>query len=327
MRRRVAFQGERGAFGEAAIAAAWPNEAEPVPLPTFADVVRAVADGRVSAGVLPVENSIAGPVHESIDALSGSDAIQVVGETVVPIRQCLMAPEGASLETLATIESHPVALAQCRAFLRRHPRIRVVPVSDTAQAARDVAAAKDRKRGAVAGRVAAVRYGLTILAEGIEDERENHTRFVIIALASNGSGARMARIPKRWRRFHAVRGATTVETDDPQRIAEATRELLRAVLERNGVEDCQIVSVLFSATSDLTSDFPARAARDLGLTDVALMCMTEIPVPGALARCIRVMVHVELEHPRGPLSPVYLRGAESLRRDIPLPSGQAAAGD
>lgn len=324
MRRRVAFQGERGAFGEAAIAAAWPNEAEPVPLPTFADVVRAVADGHVSAGVLPVENSIAGPVHESIDALSGSNAIQVVGETVVPIRQCLMAPEGASLESLLTIESHPVALAQCRAFLRRHPRIRVVPVSDTAQAARDVAAANDRKRGAVAGHVAARRYGLTILAEGIEDESENHTRFVIIAPA-NGSGARMARTPKRWRRFHAVRGATTVETDDPQLIAEATRELLRAVLERNGVEDCQIVSVLFSATSDLTSDFPARAARDLGLTDVALMCMTEIPVPGALARCIRVMVHVELEHPLGPLSPVYLRGAESLRRDIPLPGGQEAA--
>jgi prephenate dehydratase len=325
MRRHVAFQGERGAFGEEAIAAVWPNEAEPVPLPTFADVVRAVADGRVAAGVLPIENSIAGPVHESIAALSATNAVHIVGESVVPVTLCLLAPDGASLGTLRSVESHPVALAQCRAFLARHPWITAVSVGDTAQAARDVAAAGEPGRGAVAARSAALRYGLTILAEGIEDERENRTRFVII---TRGDHARPGPASTRERRrFHAVRGATTVEADDSRLIREATRELLQSLLHRNGVRDDQIVSALFSTTGDLTSEFPARAARELGWGDVALMCMTEIPVPGSLARCIRVLLHVELEHPRAPLSPVYLRGAESLRLDIVPLSSQTAAID
>ncbi|MGH7709974.1 MAG: chorismate mutase, partial [Gemmatimonadaceae bacterium] len=129
------------------------------------------------------------------------------------------------------------------------------------------------------------------------------------------------------RTFHAVRGATTVEADDPQLIRDATRDLLRAILDSNEIQDDQVVSVLFSATGDLTSDFPARAARDLGWTDTALMCMTEISVPGALPRCIRVMLHIELEHPRARLVPVYLRGAEALRRDLALPLDQLAASD
>ncbi len=315
MPRKVGFQGEPGAFGEEAIAALWPNDADPVPLPTFADVVRAVADGQVDVGVLPVENSIAGPVPESIDALSTSAAIKVVGETTVRITQCLMAPEGACMETLATVESHPVALAQCRVFLSRYAWITVVPVSDTAGAARNVAAARDSRRGAIAGRRAAQRYGLAILAEGIEDDSASHTRFIVIAPA-NGSHPHRKPVSKPWRRFHAVRGATTVDADDPQLIRAATRELLLAILDRNDVQEDQVVSALFSATADLTSDFPARAARDLGWFDTPLMCMTEIPVRGALARCIRVMLHIEREQPRGRIVPVYLRGAEALRRDL-----------
>lgn len=326
MPRQVAFQGERGAFGEEAIAAVWPNEADPVPMATVADVVHAVADGRVDAGVLPVENSIVGPIRESVAALTVSGAVQVIGETTVRVTQCLMAPEGASLETLFTAESHPVALAQCCAFLRRHAWIAAVPASDTAGAARAVAEAKDPRRGAIAGRGAAMRYGLAILAEGIEDDSESRTRFVIIASA-NGSRPRPALGTRHWRRFHAIRGATTVEADDPQLIREATRDLLSAVLERNDIQDDQIVSVLFSATSDLTREFPASAARDLGWTNTPLMCMTEIPVPGALARCLRVMLHVELEHPRAPMVPVYLRGAEALRRDLVLSLDPRAAVD
>ncbi|MGQ0641383.1 MAG: chorismate mutase [Gemmatimonadaceae bacterium] len=312
MSRLIAFQGERGAFGEEAVAAVWPNEAEPIPMSTFAAVVHAVADGRVAAGVLPVENAIAGAVHESVDALNASTGVRVVGETVVPITQCLMAPEGASIEMLRSIESHPAALAQCRVFLRRYPRIGVVPVADTAGAARVVAAANDVRRAAIAGRGAAARYGLSILAEGIQDTSDNSTRFVIIAPAVPVRQLLSAR----WRRFHAVRGATAVDADDPGWIREATRELLRALLQRNAVTGEHVVSALFSTTNDLTSDFPARAARDLGWTDTPLMCMSEIPVPGALARCIRVMLHVELEHPRAAMSPVYLRGAETLRLDL-----------
>ncbi len=314
MPRQIAFQGELGAFGEEAIAATWPNEVEPMPMPTFEAVVRAVADGRVAGGVLPVENSIAGSVHDSVNALNASSAVHVVGETVVPITQCLMAPEGARLETLQSVESHPTALAQCRSFLQRLAQVTVVPVADTAGAARAVADANDPRRGAIAARGAAARYGLTILAEGIEDTNDNRTRFLIIARASPNRKL----LTTRWRKFHAVRGATAVEADDPETIREATCELLRALLERNAISGDHVVSAFFSTTNDLTSDFPARAARELGWTDTALMCMTEIPVPGALARCIRVMLHVELEHPRAALIPVYLRGAEALRQDLPL---------
>lgn len=315
MPRQVGFQGEPGAFGEEAISALWPNDADAVPLATFADVVQAVADRRVDVGVLPVENSIAGPVQDSVDALSANAAIRVIGETTVRITQCLLAPEGARVDTLATVESHPVALAQCRTFLTRHGWITAVPVFDTAGAARDVAAARDSRRGAIAGRGAALRYGLAILAEGIEDDNESHTRFVVIAPA-NGSSAHRSPVTKHCRRFHAVRGATTVEADDAQLIRAATRDLLRAILDGNDIREDQVVSVLFSATGDLTSDFPARAARDLGWFDTPLMCMTEIPVRGALERCIRVMLHVELEQSGARLVPVYLRGAEVLRRDL-----------
>lgn len=119
-----------------------------------------------------------------------------------------------------------------------------------------------------------------------------------------------------WRRLHAIRGATTVKVDDPEEICEATTELLRSVIERNGICREEIVSVLFSSTSDLTSEFPARAARAMGWCDMPLMCMTEIPVTGALQRCIRVMLHIELERPRAEMVPVYLRGAEALRPDL-----------
>lgn len=187
MLRRVAFQGEPGAFGEDAIAALWPNDADAVPQPTFVDVVRAVTAGSVDAGVLPVENTIAGSVRESVEALAASDAVLVVGETTIPVSHCLMAPNGAVLESLAVVESHPVAIAQCKKFLSRRPWITVVMKHDTAGAARAVASAADPRRSAIAGRRAALRYGLLILAEGIQDARENCTRFVVIARKSRGA--------------------------------------------------------------------------------------------------------------------------------------------
>jgi len=119
------------------------------------------------------------------------------------------------------------------------------------------------------------------------------------------------------RRLHAIRGATTVDRDEPSRICAATRELLRDIVRRNRLEPTEIVSALFTVTGDLKSEFPARAARELGWSDVALMCMTEIPVPGSLDRCIRVLVQVERARPRAPIRHVYLRRAASLRPDLP----------
>ena len=120
---------------------------------------------------------------------------------------------------------------------------------------------------------------------------------------------------RRPRRLHAIRGATTVERDDPALILAATRELLREIVTRNGLAIDDIVSAVFTLTPDLHTQFPAIAAREIGWTDVALLCTMEIPVPGALERTIRVMLHVELEEPRASVTHVYLGATASLRPD------------
>jgi chorismate mutase len=114
----------------------------------------------------------------------------------------------------------------------------------------------------------------------------------------------------------AIRGATQVDADDRDQVLAATRELVSTVLERNALEHEQIISILFTATPDLVSEFPALAARELGFGDVPLMCATEIAVPHALPRVLRLMAHVETETPRAEIQHVYLRGAQALRRDI-----------
>ena len=114
----------------------------------------------------------------------------------------------------------------------------------------------------------------------------------------------------------AIRGATQVDADDRAQVLEATRELVSAVLERNALEHDDIISILFTATPDLVSEFPALAARQLGIGDVPLLCAQEIDVAGAMPRVIRVMVHAETERTKAQVRHVYLRGAVALRRDI-----------
>jgi chorismate mutase len=118
-------------------------------------------------------------------------------------------------------------------------------------------------------------------------------------------------------RVRALRGATTVATDEPAAIVEATAELLAAMLERNEAVPADLVSVVFTATRDLTSEFPASAARRLGIGEVPLLCAAEIDVPGALPRCIRVLVHLYTARDYATLRHVYLREARSLRTDLP----------
>ncbi|HEY8176547.1 MAG TPA: prephenate dehydratase [Gemmatimonadaceae bacterium] len=179
---RVAFPGERGAYSEDAVAAIWPH-AEAVPTRTPLDVASAVSAGDVDAGVFPVENTLAGSVVASYDALAKNDDLHAVAEAVVRIRHCLLAANGATLESIELVESHPVALAQCTIFLARYPRIEVRAATDTARAAREVAEAGDARRAAIAGRPAATRYGLRVLADGIEDRPDNQTRFLAVTRA------------------------------------------------------------------------------------------------------------------------------------------------
>ncbi|WP_436705308.1 chorismate mutase [Geodermatophilus sp. CPCC 205761] len=114
----------------------------------------------------------------------------------------------------------------------------------------------------------------------------------------------------------AIRGATQVDADDREQILDATRELVSAVMERNELDREHVISILFTATPDLVSEFPALAAREIGFGDVPLMCASEIDVPHALPRVLRLMAHVETERPRSEIQHVYLRGAVALRRDI-----------
>jgi len=115
----------------------------------------------------------------------------------------------------------------------------------------------------------------------------------------------------------ALRGATTVDADTPEQITERTVALLEAMFERNGVDHDDLISIWFTVTDDLTSAFPATGARTIGLGDVPLLCAREIPVPGSMGRCIRVLAHLTTERRRDELHHVYLEGAVSLRDDLP----------
>jgi prephenate dehydratase len=190
----VAFQGELGAYSEEAVTALFGVHARPDPRRENADVAAAVLAGDAAFGVLPVENSLAGTVAATYDAVVTRPGLFVIAECTLPIHHCLLAPRGATIESLRIVESHPVALAQCRSFFERHPHVTSRAAYDTAGAARDVAAAGDPSRGAIASQFAAGHYSLEILARNIEDRHDNRTRFVAIAreaaTLSDGTPAR-----------------------------------------------------------------------------------------------------------------------------------------
>lgn len=117
--------------------------------------------------------------------------------------------------------------------------------------------------------------------------------------------------------IRALRGATTVDEDVPEQIIERVVELLETMFDRNDVDHDDLISILFTATQDLTSMFPATAARKIGLGDVPLICAQEIAVPDSTPRCIRVMAHLTTDRARADLHHVYLEGAVGLRDDLP----------
>jgi chorismate mutase len=118
--------------------------------------------------------------------------------------------------------------------------------------------------------------------------------------------------------LRALRGATTVEVDAPDQVTERVQELLREIQARNDVHLDDVVSVIFTATADVVSMFPATAARGIGFGAVPLLCALEIPVPGSMPRCLRVLMHVHTTRAREELHHVYLHGAQVLRDDLPL---------
>ena len=179
-RPRVAFQGEVGAFSEDAIEKFFGSATvAAVPQTTFADVIAAVSDARTDYGILPIENVIAGVIVDAERAINGS-GLHTIGEVAIPIEQCLLALRRARFDDVSKVLSHPAALAQCRKFFSLHTGMEPIAVNDTAGAARQVAHAGDRAVSAIAARRAATIYGLDVLAEGIQDDIENKTRFVVL---------------------------------------------------------------------------------------------------------------------------------------------------
>jgi prephenate dehydratase len=176
---RVAFQGEPGAFSEAAAVQLLGEEIETVPRATFEATFRAIAEGTADALLVPVENTLAGSVVRVYDLLVESP-LEICGETILPIAHHLMGCPGARVADLRAVASHPMALAQCERFFEAHPGLKRVPAEDTAGSVREMMARGDQTFAAIAGWRAAGHYGAVILRENIEDNAENFTRFVLL---------------------------------------------------------------------------------------------------------------------------------------------------
>jgi prephenate dehydratase len=177
---RVAFQGERGAFSEQAAVQMLGEYIAPVPRATFELLFAAIADGAADLILAPIENALAGSVHRSYDLLLESN-LTIAGEVVIPIVMNLIGAPGAHWEDVRSVESHPVALAQCERFFIEHPNIRRVVAEDTAGSVNNVVSAGDVSRAAIAGLRAAEVYGGELLREHLEDDRANFTRFLLLS--------------------------------------------------------------------------------------------------------------------------------------------------
>lgn len=175
---RIAIQGEPGSFSHEAALRAVP-EATILPIALSGDVFAAVIDGDADAAVIPIENSLAGPVAEHYDLLLAQD-VAIEGESLLRIRHNLIGMPGATVDSVERVYSHPVALAQCRKFLAAHTRLESIPFYDTAGSVKRLMLEKDARAAGIASAQAAPQYRAEILAAGIEDNPENYTRFFLI---------------------------------------------------------------------------------------------------------------------------------------------------
>jgi prephenate dehydratase len=248
---RVAFQGLGGAFSEEAIRAGFGADgAVPLPRRDFEAVGNAVLEGEAELGLLPVENSIAGSVTGAFDVLARGRLV-VLGEVILPIRHCLLGVGGARIEYVRRVISHPVALAQCMRFLSTLESAEIVATWDTAGAAQEVAARGEREVAAVAAQGAAERYGLDVLAEGIEDRTDNQTRFLVVGEAG---------------------ASETVAVGVGERTGARSCGLLRGVRRKGGADDRE-------------DDAPAAARKTLLLleTEHRAGALSDALVPFAAA--------------------------------------------
>lgn len=177
---KVAYQGEPGAYSEAALLNYFGPEVLASGKPDFEDVFESVEKGECEFAFLPIENSLAGSIHRNYD-LMREHSLYIIGEIQLRVHHCLIALPGVQMDEVRVVKSHVQALDQCRGYLARWPGISVRPVYDTAGAVKQLSEEKDRHTAAIASRRAAELYGMTILEEGIEDNQQNFTRFLILS--------------------------------------------------------------------------------------------------------------------------------------------------
>lgn len=180
---RVAFQGEPGAFSEAAAIAYFGRGAITVPNDSFDGVFRRVERGDCSHGIVPIENSLAGSIHQNYDLLL-THHLSIVGEATHRVIHCLLSLPGTNLKDVRQVLSHPQGLAQCERFLSRLRGVKRVPSYDTAGSAKMVRDQGIHDGAAIASERAGKLYGLQILKRGIEDDRQNFTRFLVLSRAA-----------------------------------------------------------------------------------------------------------------------------------------------
>lgn len=178
-RERIAFQGERGAFSEEATRKLLGAKVNVVPCQRFEDVFRSLKEGRVTGAVIPIENTLAGSVHENYDLLQRFE-LPIVAETSVRIMHNLIVRKGVKFSAIRRVYSHPVALNQCQDFFAQNPQIERVTFYDTAGSAKMIVEEEMDDAGAIASQVAAEIYQARILKRSIEDDRQNFTRFFLL---------------------------------------------------------------------------------------------------------------------------------------------------
>ncbi len=195
-KQQAGIQGELGAFSQEAVRRLLGNRAEVIPYQRFEQVFRALERRKIDAAVIPIENTLAGSVHENYDHLLNFD-VRITAETSVRIVHNLIAAPGTSFQSIRKVYSHPVALNQCLRFFARHPKMERISFYDTAGAVKMIMSERPKDAAAIASRVAASTYGGRILRRSIEDDRHNFTRFFL--LYRNKSAPSPTRTARQWK--------------------------------------------------------------------------------------------------------------------------------
>jgi 3-deoxy-7-phosphoheptulonate synthase len=180
-RIKAAFQGEPGAFSENALLRYFPDSVESLPLPEFRDVFDAVLAGKCHYGIIPIENTLTGSIHQNYDLLLQYPDIRIVGEKTIRIIHNLIGLPEAEIRDIRRVYSHPQGLSQCARFLDGYPQWEKIPFYDTAGSIAFIAAEGDRRNAGIASLEAARVHNMKVLKEGIETDSQNYTRFVVIA--------------------------------------------------------------------------------------------------------------------------------------------------